>query len=335
MTTMKDVAKTVGVSLGTVSNVLNGREVVQDETRLKVLQVMKQLNYVPNSVARALKTNRTQIIGIMLPSITNPFYATIARVADDVVQNLGYTLLISNTDRNPNREFESAKALLEKGVDGIIWIAKSMRFKELSLELNERLPILYVDSELNESEGDQLSVDNYQGGALAAEHLYQLGHRKIAVIEGPKEAKKSWNRIPGFYNKLLEHGISIEKNLIRIGNFEFDSGYDYMRSLLKEDSEFTALFAANDMMAVGAITAAREAGLKVPDDLSVVGFDDIMLAQYFDPALSTVRQPAEQLGRFAVEMLMKRINDPGIPHKYEVLPTEFIPRKSSRFIGSV
>lgn len=334
MATMKDVAKVAGVSLGTVSNVLNRRNIVQEETRIKVMQAIEELRYVPNSVARALKTSRTQIIGMILPSITNQFYAAIARTATDVAQGLGYTLLVSNTDRNPRRELESVKAILERGVDGIVWIAKSLNSSELDRKMNELVPILCVDSEWDETDVDQISVDNYRGGVMVAEHLYNLGHREIAVIESPKEAKKAWNRITGFHQQLEKYGIRIPGERIRSGNFEYQSGYNAMHSLITDGLRFTAVFAANDMMAVGAITGAREFGIKVPEDLSVVGFDDISLAQYFDPALSTIRQPAEELGSLSVEMLVERIQEPELPYRYEILPTELISRKSSCMAGS-
>jgi LacI family transcriptional regulator len=333
VTSMKDVAKAAGVSLGTVSNVLNGRNIVQEETRIKVMKAVKELNYVPNSVARALKTNRTQIIGMILPTITNSFYAMIARVATDLAQNLGYTLLVSNTDRNPSLELESVKALFEKGVDGVIWVAKTLNSTKPFFETDRCTPILCVDSDWDETEVDQISVDNFQGGVMAAEHLYNFGHREIAVIEGPKEARKAWNRIHGFYYQLKQNGIKVPRELIRFGTFEYQSGYDAMVSLIKAGHHFTAVFAANDMMAISAIKAAREFGIKVPEDLSIVGFDDIILAQYFDPALSTIRQPAEKLGRLSVKMLVERIQEPDLPYRYQVLATELISRSSSRMIG--
>ena len=303
MPTMKDVAKEAGVSLGTVSNVLNNCMSVTKENKAKVDAAIKRLGYRPNSAARTLKTNASQSIGLIIPDINNPFYPEVSRGAEDVAMKNGYTLLLCNSDRNVEKERRYIDFLIEKKTDGIILVKPHISKAEI-IEIQNHCHIVLVDAP---DEGDMLcdciDVDDFLGSMAAMNILCEHGHKRIAFIGG-YESKSGNSRHEAYVRCLKDNRIEIDYALIKKGAYDWHSGYTCMIELLRIPDMPTAVFAANDLMAIGAIKAIREKGLTVPRDISVFGYDDINMANLCQPALTTVRQPKYEIGSISAEMLI-------------------------------
>lgn len=307
MPTMKDVAKEAQVALGTVSNVLNNRSTVSLENRMKVLNAVKKLNYRTNFAARTLKTNASKSIGLIIPDITNPFYPELARGAEDSARKNGYTLLLCNTDRNVEKEREYIQVLIEKNVDGII-IVKSKVSKEEIESACEFCSCILVDSGSDfKGKYNVINVDEVKGIFDAMQLLYDYGHRRIAFISGLLESASSLSRQDAYLQFLKEKGLSYDKELVKKGSYDWYSGYTCTVELLRSISPPTAILAANDLMAIGAMKAITERRLHIPFDISVMGIDDIDMASLCTPTLTSLRQPKYEMGVLSVEKLINRI----------------------------
>ena len=327
---MRDVAERAGVSITTVSHVINQTRIVSDETRTRVLDVMSELGYQPNVVARSLRRKETYTIGVIVQDSAYPFYAEVIRGIEDTSFEQGYTITLCNSDGDLGKEHLYTNMLIERQVDGILFFATSsqsnthiQRFKA------RRVPLVVVDRPVPEIEIDSVLIDNERGGWLAARHLVELGHRRIGCISGPPDLLVSTQRTSGYQQALNEAGIPVNRNLIANGDFEYESGYQAARHLLSGQKPPTAIFACNDLMAVGAINAALELNQQVPTDVSVVGFDDIRLAALINPPLTTVAQPKYEMGVLATTMLLERISTPDVPSRRQTLETKLLVRRSS------
>ena len=308
MGTMKDIAKEAGVSLGTVSNVMNGVETVSDENRKKVLETVKRLKYRPNSIARSLKTKTSKSLGLIIPDISNPYYPELARGAEDAAKRSGYSIFLCNNDRNVNKEREYVHVLVEKNIDGIILVKPKISCEEI-LEIQEKCHVVLVDMNDEVVPGcDIINVDDYGGTIKAMKNLYEFGHKQIAFISGLMESKSSKCRLEAYINFLKEHQLTVDEELIKQGSYDWYSGYKCTVELLKSMKPPTAIFAANDLMAIGAMKAVRERQMDIPYDISIVGYDDIDISSLCTPQLTTVRQPKYEIGMLSVETLVKRIN---------------------------
>lgn len=327
--TLKDVAKLAGVAPSTVSGVLNGTTRVREKTRLRVMQAVKELNYRPNHVARSLRLQGTKTLGLVIPSITNPFYPAIARGVEDVANTYGYSVLLGNTDRTPKKEQKYIETLLDKQVDGLI-LADSQVSDALILEMAERprIAIVMMNRGIESSNVDEIWVD-FRGAAIQmTEHLIEAGHRRIAFIAGPRNVWRSEERLRGYQEALTRHQIDLDKSLIIRGEFDHQSGYEAGEELLKQKDRFSAIFASNDLMAIGCMTALQDNGVSIPGDISVVGFDDIELAFFVRPKLSTVYQPNYEMGAAAVRMMMERIQGERNVKTRQELATRVVTRES-------
>lgn len=330
MTTMRDVAERAGVSLTTVSHVINRTRFVSDDVTTRVQQAMEDLNYRPNELARSLRRGQTKTLGLILPDSANPYFAEIGHAIEATSSTLGYNVILCNTHGAEDQEEHYINVLRNKQVDGIIFVATGDKASSISDTLGENFPILLVDRELVGVHTDVIIVDNHQGGLLATRHLLELGHRRVACISGPSTVRPSAERISGYIQALEEYGLAFDSNLFRTGDFHPNSGYLAALDLLQQPDPPTAIFTCNDLMAIGVIRAASETGCSIPADLALVGFDNIELAEYTIPPLTTISQPIEWMGEIAAKKLIQRIEEEdSMEPTRQLLPVELVVRGSS------
>ncbi len=332
MPTIREVASRAGVSPTTVSHVINNTRFVSAEARQRVLDAMAELNYRPNVLARSLRRGETRTLGLILPDSANPFFAEIARAIEDAAFSAGYNVILGNSENELAKEQVYVDVLVNKQVDGLIFVATGDHSPSLEHLTRNGLPVVVVDRRLSNLDVDTVLTDNLQGGLSAARYLLNLGHRRIACITGPSNLTPSAERVIGYRRALEEHGLPVEENLIRKGDFHPRSGYHAAVELIRSQPPPTAIFICNDMMAIGALRALSEAGLRVPQDCSLIGFDDIELASFITPPLTTIRQDKAALAEAAVTLLLERIAEPDLPARTRILPTQLIERLSTRRI---
>jgi LacI family transcriptional regulator len=328
MPTIREVAGRAHVSATTVSHVVNGTRFVSETIRARVQAAMAELGYRPNALARSLRRGETKTLGLILPDSANPYFAELGRGIESAAFALGYSVVLCNTEGNQAREQLYLDLLAEKQVDGLLLVAAGDRAGALEGAPGRRLPVVVVDRDLPHVQVDTVLADKRQGSHLATRHLARLGHRRIGCIAGPSNLAPSARRLRGYRDALEEAGLPFDPRLTRRGDYHPGSGWAATRALLEEPSPPTAVFAGNDLMAIGALRAAAEAGRRVPDDLAVVGFDDIELASFTTPPLTTVRQSTVELGRTAVRLLAERIGDPARPPVRALLDTRLVVRAS-------
>lgn len=311
MATIKDVARTAGVSYTTVSHVLNQTRPVSDDARARVLAAVESLGYVPSALARSLKSKTTGSIGLIIPNNTNPYFSEVARGIEDSCYAAGYSVILCNSDDDPAKQRDYLNVLLTKRCDGLIVATLAQTDGELLRKM--KVPTVLLDRAPKDMAIDLVAVDNAAGGALAAAHLLSLGRRRIACIGGPQDIAISRERIGGLRQTLLAAGIELSESLLAYADFTSVGGYLAARSLLALPQAPDAIFCCNDLMAIGALRAAAERGIAVPDALAVVGFDDIDLAQFVHPTLTSVAQNTRRLGQITAECLLQRIATPDRP----------------------
>jgi LacI family transcriptional regulator len=303
---MRDVAQRAGVSVTTVSHVINGTRFVSPELQGRVLEAMKALRFRPNMLARSLRLKETRIIGLLVPDNVNPFFAQVSRVVEDAGFEAGYSVILCNCDGKLEKELAYVDLLSAKQVDGIIFIATGGDKQIVDLLREIGIPFVMADRQVESADVDIVLVDNFQGGYQATRHLLALGHRRIGCITGPHEATPSADRVRGYRAALAESGFDEEEDLIVTGDFRHDGGELAMLQLLDLAEPPTAVFACNDLMAIGALSALWSRGLRVPENISLIGFDDIPEARLTIPPLTTVAQPIAEIGKRATEMLIER-----------------------------
>lgn len=297
--TIRDIALHANVSTATVSHVFNNTRYVSPEIRDRVLRVSKELAYVPNSVARSLRSGKTRTIGLVLPDSGNPFFAEIGRHIEENAFAKGYNVIIGNTEGDPEKESFYLDTLVQKKVDGIIFVSTGTSSTSIRQLCDLRIPVVIADREVEAVDCIENVVvvltDNFRGGVIAVEHLIGLGHRKIGCISGPSISTPSSLRTTGYRAAMQDAGLPVDERWVTPGDFSCQSGYAAARQLLERENPPTAIFCCNDMMAIGAIRAAADLGLSVPRDVSIVGFDDIALSAFMNPALTTVHQPIKEM----------------------------------------
>jgi len=327
--TIKDVAREAGVSVGTASQALRDSPAVRETTRRRVLAVSKRLRYQPSALARGLVTRRTHTVGLLISDISNPFFVRAVRAVEDVAQENGYNVILCNTDEDPTKEKRYLRVLVEKRVDGIILATTAGSLQAVRDVRWRRIPLVLFDRELPHVSIDTVKVDSVLGGRLATEHLLGLGHRRIAIIHGPVVRSTGAERLRGYLLALRSAGLRPEPALIREGNFKQDSGRELTRKLLELSPRPTALFCTNNLMTVGAMQTLQERGVRIPTDLSLVGYDDMEWWMLTHPPLTTVGQPVYDLGREAMRLLLAQIeaNSRRRPQRV-ILKPELLPRES-------
>jgi LacI family transcriptional regulator len=330
--TQRDIADLARVSQATVSLVLNG---VPDSsvplvTQRRVLRVAKKLGYVPNRVAQSLRTQRTKTIACIVPDITNPFYPALERGAQISAETHGYDVLTYNTDGLPAKERKCLDRLLEGRVDGVIGVFFHLTARDLRPLLDRKIAVVRIEAnpkKVGPWPLDNLFVDNVSGAKAATQYLIERGHRRIAMIAGTGGPES--NRVKGYLQALSE--IGLKPRLARDVDFNEKGGYRATKEILATGTRPTAIFAANDLMALGAMTAIREAKLTIPNDIALMGFDDIFAARFVTPPLSTINQFQDQLGQVAAEMVLERLNDlpNDAPGRQREMPFEVVRRQSA------
>lgn len=324
----------------TVSRVVNGKGYVSEETREKILSAIKKLNYRRNGLARSLRRQRTDTIGLVLGDLANPYSAEVAMAVRETLRSRGYNLFIAISEHSGDEDIAALGSLVDHNVDGLIVATRSnvegdKRLREI---VDSQLPVVVIGRDLKQVGVDAVSADNLTGGFEATQHLIDLGHKRIAFI-GADLKYKGLKRLQGYLKALEKHRLAVDERLVT-GRREIGTGipgysneqigYEGMKRLLSLPKPPTAVFARNDFTAIGAMTAIKEAGLAIPDDIAIVGFDDIPIASHTSPALTTVRQPVRLQGQLAAEMLLKRIGDGETTVRQErVLTCELIIRGST------
>ncbi len=333
MPTLVEVARTAGVSLATASRVLSGSGYrVREDLRRRVLAAARSLNYVPNAHAQALVRARTQVVGVVTHDVSDPYFAEIVRGVQRVATRSGRLAIICNTYRDPEREVEYIRLLHAQRVEAIILAGSGRDDRRYGQRMSAAVEAylatggrLVVISR-HHLPGDAVLPDNFGGARAMAHHLADLGHTRVAVISGPPHLTTTRDRLEGFQQGLRERGLSLHPEDVLPGDFGRDSGEAAMEQLLRRGIRATAVFALNDQMAVGALRALRGAGLRVPQDLSLAGFDDMAIARDVTPALTTVRVPMEDMGVRAMEMALEA---PGDELRVAFFPAVVVPREST------
>ena len=327
--TMKDVALRAGISFSTVSHVINGTRHVSDELRSKVLQAMEELAFTPNQLARGLRSGRTDMIGMIIPDTTNLFYGRVAHRIESACSSQGYTVVFCNSDGDQEKERLYTTKLIERHVSGIIFIPGGNSIGHIDVIRSHKIPVVIADRRVHEPDLDTVVSDNEGGAGLATRHLIDLGHTRIACVTGSPRLISTADRLAGYRQAVIDSGLCADESLIVSGDDEFEGGYRRGRELLSLASPPTAVFACNDLMAIGVMRAAYELGVSVPRDLSVVGFGNVNASRYCVPPLTTIHQSKEQMGNDAVEMLIERIGNPGLAARKKILKTDLRIRRST------
>jgi DNA-binding LacI/PurR family transcriptional regulator len=326
--TVKHVAERAGVSTATVSRVLSGLSGVREPLRTKVVEAARQLGYQPNRAARDLRARSSRTIGVLIPDIENPFFTTVVRGIEETLQATGYTLLLANYNEEPAREATQLRTFRAEGIGGLIFAA-SREPAALYQQLADSGLVMVAVSRAHAKLGvDQVTVANRAGAQSAIAHLIGLGHSRIAMITGPPEFNTARERQQGYEQALRDAGLGVDEKLIVHCDFRHASGYDAMRRLLDAPSRPTAVFPASNLLTLGALQAIHERNLDIPGEISIIGFDEMAWAMSLRPPLTTVAQPALEVGRMAAELLLDRIRKPDQPRKEVVLETRLIVRAS-------
>jgi LacI family transcriptional regulator len=327
---MADVAARAGVSKTTVSRVLNGKDDLDPATAARVRQVIEELGYVPSAGAVSLARGRTRVVGMLVPSLTWPWVGEVLQGVVDVVEDEGYGLLLFSATRGEESIRRFASQVSAKSFDGLVVIEPEGTLDYLEDLHRKGLPVVLVDDREHRPQFPSVAPTNREGGASAARHLLELGRRRPVMVTGPAELGCTEERTVGFTAVYEEAGIPIDPTFIVGGDFTFEGGRDSVERLLAAGARFDCLFAQNDLSAAGALRAINEAGLRVPEDVAVVGFDDVPLASYTDPPLTTVHQALREMGETAARMLMRHFDGTSLPAAPVMLPTSLIVRGSSQ-----
>ncbi|HVF40338.1 MAG TPA: LacI family DNA-binding transcriptional regulator [Gemmatimonadaceae bacterium] len=328
MATIKDVAREASVSVATVSRVFNGSSLVREETRRRIREVATALRYSPHGGARSLITSKTQTFGVLLPDLYGEFFSEVIRGIDIAASRAGYHILVSRS-HNARSEIEAAMRAMRGRVDGVIVMSPDVDGQALMTNLPDSQPVVLLNCAMRGAAFDSVSIDNSRGARGIVRHLISHGHRRIAIIAGAPRNVDGHERHLGYRAALRDASIERNAHWEAPGNFTEDSGFEAMRTLLALRSRPTAVFAANDSMAIGALSALREAGVKVPEEIAVAGFDDIPIARHVNPPLTSVHVPIAELGARATEKLVGAVADKNRHvRRNDVLGTTLVIRSS-------
>lgn len=336
MVTIKDVAREARVSISTVSRVLNMSGYTSEKTKEKVLHAVKKLGYTGSLVAAAMIKKQTLTLGLIIPDIKNIFHSDLTRAIEDGANSHGFNIFLCNTDNNLQKEVEYIHLLIAKGVDGIIFSSPEVKDKNIK-EVKEKfpdLPIVILGSKFHNLTVNEILVDNFDGGYRATSHLLEKGHKDIAFISGGIDSYSSIERHKGYKFALNESGIPINDDFVIFDRFYIESGYKNALKLLQKNKRPTAIFAGSDSIAVGIYKAARELNIKIPEQLSVVGFDDSQYAEILSPMLTTIHTPIKEMGQRAIEIIVKSLKEKKIFKETLMLYPTLVERESTMAVRS-
>jgi len=331
--TIYQVAERAGVSLSTVSRVLNGKKTVNKALKAKVEQAMRELNYRPNSVARSLATNRSDSIGVLVSELNTPFFGDLMQAIESTLRNSDKHVIITVGHNNLETEKDAVEFLISRNCDALIMHVEAMPDAYLKEVNDTRIPISVVNRQVEGLEDRCISLDNEMGGYLATQHLISLGHKEIAYISGPSNKRDANQRLAGHRRALEEAGIAVNPTLIYEGHYNEDDGKLGLLELLSQDIPFSALVCANDWMASGAMSCARDLGMSLPQDLSVVGFDDAVFAHHIFPRLTTVSNPIYQMGEMASRFILNKVYNHSLNLRPVFEPQLILRESTMRFDG--
>jgi DNA-binding LacI/PurR family transcriptional regulator len=331
MTTLKKVAESAGVSVATVSRVVNDYKHVKPETRKRVSKAIKQLDYRPSRVARRLRKRGAQILGLVIADISNPYYSAVIQSIEDIAYANKYSMLLCNSNEEPKREQMHLDILLEEQVAGVIISPVDELCISCKSFLDQNIPVVAIDRRLRNLEIDCVLVDNILGAFDATSHLIRLGHQRIGFIAGPSHLTTGRERQEGYKKALLENSLGIDARLIKTGDFKQKSGYTLAYELLQMKNAPTAIFASNNLMTLGALNAIHDMGLRIPQDVAIVGFDDLSWAPSLNPPLTAVAQPIYELGKWAVNILLQSISEKDREPVEIILKPSLVVRESSGY----
>lgn len=332
--TIYDVAREAGVSMATVSRVVNANPNVKPSTRKKVLEAIERLGYRPNAVARGLASKKTTTVGVVIPDISGAFFAEVTRGIEDIANMYHYNIILCNSDEQKEKELRLINTLLEKQVDGLLFMGGEVTDEHKEAFRTAAVPVVLSATFDDEKQWPTVNIDNVLAAKNATEVLIDEGNERIALITGPlTDVVNGYNRYKGYREALEARGIPFDENLVRVGDYRYHSGMEAMKELLQLDELPQAVFAASDEMAVGAIHAIQDAGKRVPEDISVIGFDNIHIASMVRPLLSTVAQPMYDIGAVSMRLLTKLMNKESVEDPHVVLQHDIVLRDSTKAKG--
>jgi LacI family transcriptional regulator len=330
MPTIRDVAKLAGVAPITVSRVVNDSGYVSRKTRAKVEAAVKELGYVPNMLGPSLRFKQTMTLAMIISDITNPFWTTVTRGVEDVAQANGYSTILCNTDESEEKQEQYLQMLLRRRIDGILLVPTSNSPDPIRLIQKQGIPVVVLDRQVRDVDVDTVRADSAKGAYQLTKHLISLGHQQITMLAGPQSVSTSVDRVEGFCQALGDSGLDVCEDQILWGDFTQESGYENAKEALVASPKPTALFAANNFLAIGALRALHEKKHSVPEDIALVAIDDIPPDFTITPFLTVSKQPAREMGKQATRLLLDRIKgDAGRACQQIVLPTEMMIRTSS------
>jgi LacI family transcriptional regulator len=330
MPTIRDVAKRAGVAPITVSRVINNSGYVSQEKRDRVEVAIAELDYVPNILARSFRSKQTRTIALILADITNPFWTDVARGVEDAAREHKFNVILCNTDESESRQVEYVSVLMQKQVDGILLVPARSTPEATKAIQKQGIAVVVLDRQVPTADVDVVRCDSEGGAYQLVRYVLSLGHRRVAVLTGPKDVSSAQDRVVGYRRAFLDANIDIIEDLIFYGKFIQASGYEMAQRALLATPQPTALFATNNFIAIGAWRALRDAGLRIPENITLVGFDDLPAGLVVDPFLTVAAQPGYEMGKQATELLLDRLtNDTATEPQSIVLPTQLIIRHSS------
>lgn len=326
MTTIKDVARRAQVAISTVSYALNNKKKLKKETIDKIIKAAQELNYQPNLTARSLKTKKTNAIGVIVPDLSNMFFTEIIKGIEDVISKNDYTIILCCTYEDSNKENNYLKTLINKDIDGLIFVGTGKN-QSISME-KTGLPIVIVDRKIGKN-FVSVMVDNKKGGYLATKHLLDKNRNEIYLFTGPLSVNTYFDRMSGYIQALKEYSLDHNESLIVECNVDYEGGYNSVEKLIHDKKPINAIFATNDLIAIGAIKKLIKCNYKIPLDVSIVGYDDIPTASMINPELTTIRQPKFIMGKKSAELVIDMINGKKIENAHIIMEPELIERESS------
>jgi len=329
LATIRKVADLAGVSTATVSHVINDTRAVSAPLTARVLNAMEQLDYQPDIIARSLRRRETLTLGLIVPSIEIPFFARVAASIEAAANDVGYSVILCNTGWSLSREVHYLHNLLARRVDGLLCISLAMSAEHITPVLRRQTPVVVFERTMPGVEVDAVEIDNVQGAFDATQHLLDLGHRRVGCITGLANSNLNAERILGYRRALTERGIAFDPTLLRTGDYTAAAGMRESLALLRLPEPPTAIFACNDLMAMGVMRAVQERGLRIPADMAVIGFDGLAITAQCFPPLSTIEQPVAEMSVAAIAMLLDRIKSGAAPARVQTFAAKLVTRTST------
>lgn len=329
MATMKQVAERAGVSISTVSHVINNTRIVSGDVRQRVQHVIDELRYIPSAVARSLKNDKTDTIGVLVPNSSNPYFAELIRWIEDAAFQLGYNMILCNAHGGGDKQSAYLRLLMEKRIDGLVLVASGADDEQDLMLRNDAVPIVQLERALPGLGADIVLAGQEEGAYQATRHLIELGHRAIACVSGPADLPRARERVAGYLRAMDEAGLPVPPGRVFHDEFTSAGGHAAFARLLAQPHPPSAVFVTSDLMALGALCAAGRAGVRIPAELSVIGYDDIDGAGYTNPPLTTVAPPKREMARLAIEQLIERIKGHAAPLRATALSSTLVVRAST------